>query len=525
MKHSCNSYRSFFENVPIGLLWLNDKKLIKEANLATARLFGLSIADLKTKKLANLIHPDNRISFEFFLNFLSDSKEIENCTARIESDSNTTKTIKLQGIEIKSENGKNEILLVLEDTNKIIDTEKILFNQYNELESKNEDLQLSVNQQKKIKHEIEEKEAKLDTIFNAAVEGIITINEFGTIESINTSVINIFGFQEDELVGSNISKIMPSPHRDLHNTFLKNYFQTSNDKMMGNVRDVEGKRKNDTLVPLEVSIAEYNIFNKHYFTALIRDVSERKRKEQIEKQHLDELAHVARLGLMGELASGIAHEINQPLTAIAAYSQVSLRLIEDDKPDLKTIHEILEKVEEQALRAGKIIRRMREFISNNTKHVSSVKINQIVRDAIELCCDACKQLSIKVEFDLEQDIPMVSIDHVQIEQVLINLVKNSIDALSGMPDEKLRLLTIQTHLIDEQNIEVRVKDNGPGIDKAEMGQIFNPFYTTKENGMGMGLSICRSIVEAHNGILRFNSEKGKGSTFYFTLPIEATNGD
>lgn len=515
MEDSSNPYRSFFKNAPIGFLRLDDKKVIKEANLATARLFGRSIADLKAKKLAKFIHRDNRANFEFFLNSLSDSEKKKTCIARIDFDNNIVKTIKFQVIEIKNE--KTEILLILEETNEPLDTE---------LQSNHKDLQQSRHQLIKIKHEIQDKENQLNSIFNAAIEGIITINETGTIESINTAVINIFGFQEDELVGSNVSKIMPSPHRDLHNNYLKNYIQTGKNKNIGYIRELDGKRKNDSLVPLEISIAEYYINNKRYFTALVRDISERKLKEQLEKQHLDELAHVARLGLMGELASGIAHEINQPITAIAAYSQVSLRLVEDDKPDLKTIHETLQKVVEQALRAGEIIRRMREFISNHTKHISTVEINQLARDAVELCCDDCQQLAIKVEFDLEQEMPMVSIDHIQIEQVLINLVKNSIDALSDIPDEKLRLLTIQTHLTDEQSIEVRVKDNGPGIDKAKMGQIFNPFYTTKENGMGMGLSICRSIVEAHNGMLRFNSEKGKGSTFYFTLPlIGATDGD
>jgi PAS domain S-box-containing protein len=519
MDPSSNPYRSFFENAPVGFLRLDYNKVIKEANLATAKLFGRSITDLKAKKLAKLIHRDNRADFEFFLNSLPDSKVIADCTARIDSVINTVKTIRFQVMAIKSENKKNEILLILEDTNELIDTDKKIIKQYTELKSENENLQKSLHQLKNIKHEIQKKEAQLNSIFNAAVEGIITINETGTIESINAAVIDVFGFKEDELVGSNVSKIIPIPHRDLHNSYLKNYIKTGISKQIGIVRELQGIRKNDSLVPLEISIAEYKINNKRYFTALIRDVSERKRKEQLEKQHFNELAHVARLGLMGELASGIAHEINQPLTAIAAYSQVSVRLIEDDNPDLKTIHETLQKIVEQALRAGEIVRRMREFISNHNKHVSTIEINQLARDAVELCSDDCNQLAIKVEFDLEQNMPMVSIDHIQIEQVLINLIKNSIDALSGMPDEKLRLLTIQTHLIDEQSIEVRVKDNGPGMDKAEMDQIFNPFYTSKENGMGMGLSICRSIIEAHYGILRFNSEKSIGSTFYFTLPL------
>lgn len=330
---------------------------------------------------------------------------------------------------------------------------------------------------------------------------------------------DIFGYQAEELVDCNISKLMPSPYNKLQNKYIQNYIQTGISQNIGRVRELEGKRKNGSLVPVELTIAEYTINNIRYFTGLIRDISDRKRKEQLEKQHLDELAHVARLGLMGELASGIAHEINQPLTAIAAYSQVNIRLIDNDEPDLNTIHETLKKISEQAVRAGSIIRRMREFISNQTQHLSTVDINDLVKDAVELCCDECKQLDIKLILDLEQLLPSLSIDHIQIEQVIINLVKNSIDALVSIPNGNLRLLNITTHLKDKQNIEIRVKDNGPGIGKTEQSQLFNPFYTTKKNGMGMGLSICRSILEAHNGTLYFNTKEGKGSTFYFTLPV------
>ncbi len=526
--------RLLFKNATIALLHLDNKQVIKDADVAAAWLFDCAIADLKAKKITTLIHPAAQISFDNFLNCLSTSTKIESCKVRINSDHDIVKIVGFHGITIN--NQKTEILLTLEDVTEPIEADKKatnynellrlkVSNQNFELSTINEELQNKIKQLESIKRDIQDKEIKLNSIFNAAIEGIITINESGMVESINTAVTDILGYQSEELIGCNISKIMPSPHNKLHNNYLQHYIQTGISQNIGHVRELEGKRKNGSLVTLELSIAEYKINNKRYFTGLIRDISERKRKEQLDKQHLDELAHIARLGLMGELASGIAHEINQPLTAIAAYSQVNIRLIDNDKPDLNTIHETLQKISEQAVRAGAIIRRMREFISNQTQHMSTVDINQLVREAVELCCDECKQLDIKVIFDLEQSLPSLSIDHIQIEQVIINLVKNSIDALSIMPNKSQRLLNIRTGLKDEQNIEVRVKDNGPGISESEQNQLFDPFYTTKENGMGMGLSICRSIIEAHDGTLFFNTKKGEGSTFHFSLPVKGAIND
>jgi PAS domain S-box-containing protein len=517
-----------FKNAAMGHLHLDCNQVIKDADLATAWIFDCAIADLEAKKLITLLHPNDQNDFQSFLKKLSTATKIETCKVRINSDNNIVKIVGFHGIAIN--NQKTEILLTLEDVTEPIEADKKavnydkllrlkVSNQNFELNTINEELQKKVLQLKIAQHEIQDKEAKLNSIFNATIEGIITINESGMVESINTAITDIFGYQAEELVGSNIRIIMPSPYNKLHNNYLLDYIQTGISQNIGHVRELEGKRKNGSLVSLELSIAEYKINNKQYFTGLIRDISERKRKEQLEKQHLDELAHVARLGLMGELASGIAHEINQPLTAIAAYSQVNMRLIDNDEPDLNTIHETLHKISDQAVRAGSIIRRMREFISNQTQHLSTVDINQLVKDAVELCCDECKQLDIKVIFDLEQSMPGLSIDHIQIEQVIINLVKNSIDALASTPNGTLRLLNIATYLKDKQNIEVRVKDNGSGIGKIEQNQLFNPFFTTKENGMGMGLSISRSIIEAHDGTLRFNTKEGKGSTFYFTLPV------
>jgi len=250
------------------------------------------------------------------------------------------------------------------------------------------------------------------------------------------------------------------------------------------------------------------------------DISKRKYQEQQDKEHLNQLAHVTRLGLMGEMASGIAHEVNQPLTAIATYTQVSLNLMKAECPDLIKLTEIIYKTQQQALRAGQIIRRMREFVKANTKQVSEADLNELIQDAVGLCLPELKLGNIALTLQLQSPLPLINVDRIQIEQVIINLIRNSADAFDSCLENQQKEISIHSLLTLNEGIEVRVKDNGSGITEDQQQKILMPFYTTKAEGMGMGLSICSSIIDAHEGHLKFNSQVGKGTTFYFTLPIK-----
>jgi len=352
-------------------------------------------------------------------------------------------------------------------------------------------------------------EAKLDSIFNASLEGIITVDMSNdNIISANAAVATIFGYKPEELVGCSISNLIPSGHFNFLDAVQPN----------GQIKEIDGLHKNGSVVTLDLSIAEYSIDNAHYFTTIVRDVSLRKHREQQDKEHLNQLAHVTRLGLMGEMASGIAHEVNQPLTAINTYTQVSLNLIKAEKPDMEKLSDILHKTQQQALRAGRIIHRMREFVKSHTTQRSIADINTLINNAAGLCVDELKEHIITLSFELEDHLPPVNVDQVQIEQVIINLIRNSIDALQNSPANQERCLSIQSELTSNNSIQVRIKDNGSGIDEARQEKILMPFFTTKSEGMGMGLSISSSLIEAHEGYLHFNSQPGKGTTFYFTLP-------
>jgi PAS domain S-box-containing protein len=255
------------------------------------------------------------------------------------------------------------------------------------------------------------------------------------------------------------------------------------------------------------------------FVGTIRDINQRKAQQQQDKEHINQLAHVTRLGLMGEMASGIAHEVNQPLTAITTYTQVSLNLINSQNIDLIKLIEILHKTQQQALRAGEIIRRMRGLIKSNTKKITTANLNDLIHEAASLCFSELNHNQIQLTFELKSDLPLIDVDTIQIEQVIINLIRNSADALTNSPKNQQRTLSIQSQLKPNDGIVVRIKDNGIGIDEDLQQKILMPFFTTKAEGMGMGLSISRSIIEAHNGYLRFNSQIGIGSTFYFNLPV------
>ncbi|MDD5578035.1 MAG: PAS domain S-box protein [Methylobacter sp.] len=357
-------------------------------------------------------------------------------------------------------------------------------------------------------------EAKLNAIFNASVEGMITMDVSYNIESANAAVEPIFGYKPEELIGCSITKLVPSLQRAMDSCNLSGAVKSADQ-----IQEVEGIHKNGSVVPLDLSIAEFTVENAHYYTNIVRDVSMRKHQEQQEKKHLSELAHITRLGMMGEMASGIAHEVNQPLSAISSYSQVSLNLINAENPDLVKLAEIIYKTQQQALRAGRIIHRMRAFLRPQFKHNSNADMNDLIHEAVSLCIAELRQNNIRLTFELEKNLPPVRVDQLQIEQVIINLIRNSIEALQSLPVKYKRQITIHTHLTLNKGIQVRVKDNGQGFDSDQQQKILTPFYTTKTEGMGLGLSICRSLIEAYEGSLYFNSEPGKGSTFYFILPV------
>ena len=492
LKASEAKFRSIIEVSPVPMALLNDEQLsLTFLNPAFVQTFGYNLDDIPT--LADWwpkAYPDPdyrqwvKATWQMAMEKAKQEQtDIPPLELVIRCKNNSIKNVIISAAEIQSSEGVHLVILY------------------------------DITQLKQI-------EAKLNAIFNASVEGIITIDMSDIIVSANAAVETIFGYKPEELMGCSINKLMPSSPKEMNDCSLPHAV-----KCVGQIQEIEGIHKNGSVVPLDLSIAEYSIDNAHYFTYIVRDVSLRKQREQQDKEHLDQLAHVTRLGLMGEMASGIAHEVNQPLSAISSYTQVSINMINTENPDLVKLTEILYKTQQQALRAGRIIHRMREFVKSQSKHRSTADINTLIHDAVSLCSAELKHNDIKLTFQLENNLPSIYVDHIHIEQVIINLIRNSVDALKNLPAKQQRCLTIYSRLILNNAIQVGVKDNGPGLDEEQQQKILTPFYTTKTDGMGMGLSISRSLIEAHEGTLRFNSKAGKGSTFYFSLPVERKSNE
>ena len=371
-----------------------------------------------------------------------------------------------------------------------------------------------------IKKALVASETLFKTMFMEAPLGIALIGSLtGQLYSINPMFANIAGRTMEEMIGINWMSIThpDDVQEDLDNMALLNTGEISGFHM-----EKRYLHPNGTAVWINMAIASLYIQDKAHprHLCMIEDITERKRAEDKEKLYLEEFAHVTRLGLMGQMASGIAHEVNQPLCAIVSYTQVSINLLNRENPDLIKIKEVLSKTQEQALRAGRIIHRMKEFGKSNTQHHLNTEINRLIYDASDFCITELKHNNVKLSFELINDLPPVVVDHIQIEQVIINLIRNSVEALQDLPKNTQRQITIHSHLAANNSIQVSVEDNGLGIDENTKQKILTPFHTTKKNGTGMGLSISRALIEAYGGTLNFNSQLGKGSTFYFTLPIE-----
>jgi two-component system sensor kinase FixL len=326
----------------------------------------------------------------------------------------------------------------------------------------------------------------------------------------------LFGYSEDEILGQNVNVLMPSPYREEHDGYLARYRKTGEKRIIGIGRIVVGRRRDGTTFPLELAVGEAWIGRRRLFTGFIRDITERQGTEQRLQDLQAELLHVSRLSAMGQMASALAHELNQPLTAIMNYVKAATRTMSAlDGPQVAKAREWMEKATNQTARAGQIIRHLRDFIEKRESSRSYENLNKVVEEAIALGLVGSADTNVKVHLELDPGVVSTLIDKVQIQQVLINLIRNAVEA---MHDSSNRDLTIRTKA-DGDAVEVGVSDTGPGLSEEVASRLFQPFVTTKEKGMGIGLTICQSIVEAHDGRLWATPNHDGGVEFRFQLPV------
>lgn len=365
-----------------------------------------------------------------------------------------------------------------------------------------------------VETDLRRSEGHLRSIIEAAPDAVIVIDERGTIETFSPTAERLFGYTAAEIIGSNVNRLMPSPHREQHDGYLERYMRTGERRIIGIGRVVVGLRKDGSVFPMELAVGELNAAGRRRFTGFVRDLTERQTREKRLQELQDELVHVARLSEMGQMASALAHELNQPLAAISNYLQAGARLI-DSPANLGRVREILRKASEQANRAGDIIRRLRQFIEKGESERSAENLAKTVEEAAALAFVGAKEVSIKTTFDLSSSLPPVWVDKIQIQQVIVNLVRNSIEAMTTV--KKRELLVRTAH--DGDGAVVVVSDTGPGLPEEVAAQLFQPFVTTKQKGMGLGLSISKSIIEAHGGHMWAEQKPEGGVAFFFTVPF------
>ena len=363
---------------------------------------------------------------------------------------------------------------------------------------------------------LQEREARLRSILDTVPDAIITIDEDGLVESFSPAAARLFGYSEKEVIGQNVRMLMPSPYREQHDGYLAAYRKTGIKRIIGIGRIVVGQRRDGSTFPMELAVGEVANAGRRLFTGFVRDLTERQGTERRLQELQLELMHVTRVNAMGQMSSAIAHELNQPLTASANYISAARRFLQ--KPDsIAQAQDAMEQAGKQILRAGATIKNLRDFIEKREGQRQPENINKLIEQGIALAFVGMAHLNVKVRLKLDADLPTVFVDKIQIQQILINLIRNAIEAMQDTPSKEL---AISTGRSADGFVTVSVRDNGPGLPETIRSRLFQPFLTTKEGGMGVGLMICQSIIQLHGGSIEVSPENEAGTTFTFRLPVE-----
>jgi two-component system sensor kinase FixL len=364
--------------------------------------------------------------------------------------------------------------------------------------------------------DVEARTAHLQSILDSIPDAMVVINERGLIQSFSSAAERLFGYAAGDALGKNVKMLTPSPYREDHDGYIDRYLRTGERRIIGIGRVVVGQRSDGSTFPMELAVGEMHVRNQRFFTGFIRDLTERQQTEARLQELQAELVHMSRLTAMGEMASALAHELNQPLSAIANYMKGSRRLLENrEDQGAGLLRDAMDKAADQALRAGDIIRRLRDFVARGESERRVENVKKLVEEASALALVGAKDKGVRVRFAFAPGLDYVLADKVQVQQVLLNLIRNGIDAMEAATTRELEVTTSRA---PDNMVEISVADTGAGISPEIAGQLFQPFVTTKSQGMGVGLSISRTIIESHGGSIAQRPNPGGGTIFFFTLP-------
>ncbi len=363
--------------------------------------------------------------------------------------------------------------------------------------------------------ELERREQHLRSILETVPDAMIVIDVAGNIVSFSAAAEAMFGFRESELLGENVSVLMPSPDRERHDGYMERYVRTGERRIIGIGRVTNARRRDGTNFPIHLHIGETRVGEERLFTGFIEDLTER--QETLHRLHdlQSELAHVSRVTAMGTLATSLAHELNQPLTAVANYVETARDMLDDPSPEtIEIIREALDECAAHSVRAGQIVRRLRDFISRGETERRVESLSRLISEASALALVGAGERGFEVDVKLGAGTDKVLVDRIQIQQVLLNLIRNAVEAMNGCLTRRLQ---ISSRRAGEGFIEVIIADSGPGLPQEVGERLFEPFVSTKSAGMGLGLSICHTIVTGHGGRIWSERSSFGGTAFHFTV--------
>jgi len=495
-------YRSTFEEAAVGIAHVAPDGRWLRVNRAVSDITGYSVEELLGGSFQQITHPDDLSldlsQLDMLLTGRADTYVIDKRYIR---KNGTHVWVSLTVSLIRDNAGKPDFFIsIIQD----------------------------ISSRKRIESQHRASEARFRAMFDSAVEAIAIIDSAGTVHSVNPGVERLFGYPPEEIVGRNIKLLMPASTAQFHDAYIERYRAGGPPAIIGIGREVQGKRKDGSSITLDLSVAEWTLDGNTFFTGMMRDLTARRAAEAALRSSetrladlQNEYAHLARVNEMGEMAAAIAHEINQPLTAIANYLSAGFFALSKGASDsaIEEAREDIRDASDQALRAGEIVRRLRHFIGKTTGERSIEDLDALVDAGIRVAMIGASASGITLERLSKTQGAKVHVDPVQIQQVIVNVLRNAQDALAALPPESERKVTVSTSVsVDRAALEVIITDTGPGISAEVRAKLFEPFVTSKPSGMGIGLSICRRLMEAHDGSITLQRSDNTGTSFILRVP-------
>ena len=359
----------------------------------------------------------------------------------------------------------------------------------------------------------------LQAIFDAAVDAVVLIDHRGLIQAFNRSAERLFGYAAAEIIGRNVAVLMGDADAVQHDRHIARFLETGVPRIIGKGREVQALRKDGTALPVFLSVGVVPDGATPRFLGFVRDLTPEHQAREQQQRLRERLIRASRLAMVGEIAAGIAHEVNQPLTAITNYAGASDRLLGASEPDLAEVRTALHEIAAQATRAADTIRRLRRLARGPELRRGSTSLSTLVHELTELARTDAARRDVRFELELGEDLPRLNADGGQLQQALLNLLWNALHALSGSTGPKE--ICIRARLSRaEREVEIQVCDNGPGVPPEAVPRLFEPFFTTKTEGTGLGLAMSRTIAEAHGGTLTYQPNIPRGACFVMRLPAD-----